>query len=588
MGTTAVYLTSVRDHMAVKEFVRVLGLICVILVPLGIGQDTRYTQHPPDPFSLAKGSSFSASGSAPGKPGDSLERRTEVTTDLEEAIALIARNHASGSRLRPEALTESAIRSMLHTLDPHSNYYNAAEFQELLGEHQSEYTGTGSSIAGFERNGTVETFVVSTFPGSPAARSGLRFGDRLIAVDGAYVSGLSPDAVRDLVRGRRGTVVRLTIERADGGTIETVEMKRDVVHEPAVPRGFLLKGGIGYIDLTNGFSTATITELESALEDLNRRGMNSLILDIRGNGGGLLNQAVKVAEKFLPAGSTIVSQRGRYPEDTQTWRAGKPRYESKPLVLLVDGTTASASEVLAGALQDNDRALVIGRKTFGKGLVQSVLNLPDGAGLTLTAARYFTPSGRSIQRDYAETGLYDYYNHRTVEIDKPMFAARTLGNRVVYGGDGITPDEEAAPNALNADRVSLLNPIFLFARQFTGVLGSPADGEIRGVSAEELRVRLDSREPIVNDALMSRFDEFVARDPAWRPLQPSIKTEREFVARMLGYYLAIGVFGIETAEQVRIAADPQIHQAIKALPRSAQLALASQHARILRGKKRTR
>lgn len=563
-----------KDHMVLKKVICAAGLVCSIGVQLGFGQDR---QHAPalsasDPFSLAPGSSFSASGTLPA--GEARSRRwAALSSDLSEAMSLIAKNHVTGERLSSDVLTGSAITSMLHALDPHSNYYDPAEFQELLGEHESEYTGTGSSIAGFERDGRIETYVVSTFPDSPAAKAKLRFGDRILAVDGQGVSGRSPDVVRDLVRGKRGTVVRLTIERPNGGAVETVEMKRDRVHEPAVPKGFLLKGSTGYIDLTNGFSNATFAEFETAFAELKRQGMTSLVLDLRGNGGGILDQAVKVAEKFLPAGSTIVSQRGRYADDTRTWRSGKARHESLPLVLLVDESTASASEVLAGALQDNDRALILGRKTFGKGLVQNVLNLPEGAGLTLTAARYYTPTGRSIQRDYADTGLYDYYNHRTAEIDKPVYAAKTITKRVVYGGDGITPDETVTGGYLNRDRIALLDPIFFFS---VGVYGRRAMEPAALAPATHRDPAAPEAFP-VDEELLRQFEGFVKQE--WAGLYSLAGKEKSFVKRMLAYYLSMGTRGPESAARARVESDIQVQQAISALPQSAQLAAAAAHAR---------
>ena len=254
------------------------------------------------------------------------------------------------------------------------------------------------------------------------------------------------------------------------------------------------------------------------------------------------------------------------------------RYETMPLVLLVDENTASASEVLAGALQDNDRALIVGGRTFGKGLVQSVLNLPDGAGMTLTATRYYTPTGRSIQRDYAATGLYDYYSHRTAEIDKPLYAARTVTKRVVYGGDGIMPDEAVAEGVLTAERIALLDPIFFFARELTGGRQSDAAvGEFE--TLQRLRQRIVFGEPPVDDEILGKFDQFVSGNAAWTRLRSSVIRERAFVTRMLAQYLSMATFGVESAERVRIESDPVVDQAVRALPRSAQLSAAAQRAR---------
>src|SRR5688500_5028561 len=244
-------------------FVWLLGILGVTSV---FAQDTR--AHFPlvgsDPFTLTTGSSFSASGSGGSNPSPTMSKE-RISADFREALEIIRNSHASGTRLDTGSLTGNAISSMLKVLDPHSNYYDPTEFQNLLGEHQSEYSGTGSSIAGFIKNGTMEIYVVSTFPGSPAAGADLRFGDRIVSVNGQRVTGRSPDTVRDMVRGKSGTTVRLTIERADNGVVETHELQRAKVHQPAVPEGFLLAPGVGYIDLTAGFSNATSSELEAAL-----------------------------------------------------------------------------------------------------------------------------------------------------------------------------------------------------------------------------------------------------------------------------------------------------------------------------------
>lgn len=577
--------------MTFKKCLCLVTLVSTLAATPVFPQETKLSEMPKtaDPFKLTTGSSFSASGSAKGskakKPsGISKEK---VLMDFQSALEIIRANHVDGARLNSGNLNSTAISSMLKTLDPHSNYYDPTEFQDLLGEHESEYSGTGSSIAGYIKNGSIETYIVTTFPDSPASKAALRYGDRIVAVDGQSVSGKTPDAVRDKVRGKRGTFVRLTIERADNKSIEIIELQRERVHEPAVPGGYLVKPGVGYIDLTAGFSYSTLSELETALKDLNRQGVTSLILDIRGNGGGILDQAVKVAEKFLPAGSKIVSQRGRYPGDTRTWTAAKPRHETMPLVLLVDANSASASEVLAGAFQDNDRALIIGEKTFGKGLVQSVLSLPYGSGLTLTAARYYTPSGRSIQRDYSDVGLYDYFNHRntTAEIERSAYVAKTLTNRVVYGGDGITPDEIAAEDKLTAAQISLLDPLFFFAREL--INGRVDNLQTSGVTAnQQIRQQVVFGEPTVSDAMIDKFVEFIARERSWKISPSTINRERPYIKKMLRYNLAMVAFGLEGANRTRIENDVEVRQAIDAMPKAARLATAAQKARTNRTKEK--
>ena len=364
-------------------------------------------------------------------------------------------------------MTKSALTGALRSLDPHSSFFDRAEWKDMLDEESSTYTGIGATIANFEESGSINTFILATFPGSPAARAMLRFGDKIIAVDGLKMTGQSSDAVRDKIRGASGTVMRITIERAANEPLGDNRNSPGTGTAAIDSRCLHFTPGIGYIDLSEGFNYTTYTELDTAIQDLKRAGMRSLVLDLRGNGGGIVNQAVKVAERFLPSGTLILTQQGRARIDNRTWRSANPRSETMPLVVLVDENTASASEIVAGAFQDDDRALIVGDKTFGKGLVQGVIDLPGGTGLTLTAARYLTPSGRSIQRDYSKIDLYDYFNHKTpaADIDHPYFEARTATNRPVFGGDGIEPDEVIKSDTLSNVQVGLLDTIFAFSRE---------------------------------------------------------------------------------------------------------------------------
>ena len=566
--------------MTVKKCLYFVGLLCIsTAAPIfPQNQKPQTISHLPvvEPFKITLGSSFTASGSSPRLIGGMSKEI--VAADFEAAMDVIRRNYIDGSSLDRNALTKSSIDSMLRTLDPHSNYYDAAEYAELLGEHESEYSGTGSSISTFERNGEFDTFVISTFPGSPAFKAGLRFGDRIIAVNGENISGQSSDMVRDKVRGKRGTLVRLTIERSDTKAIEIVEIRRDRVHQSSVPNGYLLGNGVGYVDMTRGFSNTTVGELDAAIKDLHRLGMRSLVLDLRGNTGGILDQAVKVAEKFLPAGSTIVSQRGRFVGNNRTWISNNSINETMPMVLLVNENTASASEVVAGALQDNDRALIVGEKTFGKGLVQNVLSLPFGSGMTLTAARYYTPSGRSIQRDYSDGSLYDYFNHKNAiaEIDRSIYVARTLTNRKVYGGDGITPDETFTSADLTSLQISLLDPLFFFAREYV-------NGRVRNAE----KVTFDNF--TVSDSIIASFSEFASgsKENIWKLSPASLAREETFIRTRLRYDLAMAAFGIDSANRTRIEADPQVAKAIELLPKAAELATSAKKARQTAAKSKT-
>lgn len=527
-----------------------------------------------EPFRIVPGSSFSASRNSTDV-NSVPNSQSNVTQDYAEALDAIRKNYVGGNRVDYSELNKSAIESMLRTLDPHSNFFDANEYQELLTDQQSEYFGIGATIANYMRDGKYETFVISTFAESPAFKAALNFGDRIVAVNGENMSGKNSSVVRDKVRGRKGTIVRLTIERAATKRREIVELRRNRVPQPSIPDAYLLRGNIGYVDLSEGFNYTTFDEMEAVLKDLHARGMNSLILDLRNNPGGILDQAVKVAEKFLPAGNTIVMQRGRFKVDNRVWKSANRQAETMPLVVLVNENSASASEIVAGALQDYDRALIIGENTFGKGLVQSIINLPYGAGLTLTTAKYYTPSGRSIQRDYSKGNLYDYFLHKGKVEDSAKTPSRTVTGRTVYGGDGIAPDETVKAEELSETEIALLDPLFFFAAELVG-------GRVRGLEnykvANQFQFgqRISSNNFPFTEELFARFKKFVAEDKGWNVSAEQIEAEKSFVKSRLRYNLAIAGYGSVAANQLLVEEDAQVARAVEVLPKAKQLALAAQ------------
>src|SRR5499433_2298027 len=305
-----------------------------------------------------------------------------------------------------ERLTRGAVLGMLHSLDPHSGFYGRREFSEMQDEQSSHFYGIGVTIN--QRNGRL--YVLGVSQGMPAERAGLRYGDAIIAVDGNSTKDWSQSDALKRVRGERGAEVSVTVERPGEPGPLTVNITRDEVPFPSVRNVFMLRPGIGYIGLTGGFNLETTEELRGAISQLKEQGMNSLILDLRRNPGGLLKQAIQVAETFLPKGVEIVSVRGRegrYP--SQVYHSENQNPETMPLVVLINGETASASEIVAAAVQDRRRARLVGEESFGKGLVQTIYPLRWGTGLTLTTAKYYTPNGRSIQRPYNGVGIYDYF-----------------------------------------------------------------------------------------------------------------------------------------------------------------------------------
>ncbi len=527
-----------------------------------------------DPFRIAAGSSFSASAPA-GRRAEAAAaaaaERRKIVADLSEAERLIQDNYAGGPRPALDALTKNALTSLLHQLDPHSNFYDRSQWKELLDEQRSGYAGIGASLSSFARGSSVDTYIVSTFDRTPARLADLRFGDRIVAVNGVSVEGDPIEETRDKIRGQIGTIVRITVERADSGRRETISIKRAIVEQPSVPDAYIIERGIGYIDLSEGFNYTTDAEFGEAISKLKRSGMTSLVIDLRGNGGGLVDQAVKVAGRFLPKGTLIVSQRGRTTADGLEWVSNSVAPETVPLVLLVDENTASASEIVAGAFQDRDRALIVGEKTFGKGLVQNVIDLPFRTGLTLTAARYYTPSGRSIQRDYSHVSRYEYFSHITPssDIGLPYFEAKTLTDRRVFGGDGIVPDVKSPADLMTPRQLALLDPIFAFANDLV-------NGRIEGFAAITRAGSLstpDARElaiPDVPDGIIDRLAKYKTAGGNAISSE-TIAQERGFIRARLRHHIATASVGSTLAKRVLNGIDPQIKAAIRAIPTAAEL-----------------
>ena len=528
-----------------------------------------------EPFDISSGKYFSAStphqNSGSNKNSKKVQSE-EVVKDFEDALDIIRKNHVNANKIDFNDLTKTSITAMLRTLDPHSNYFDSAEYEELLTDQQSEYFGIGSTIVNYDQNGATDTFVVSTFPESSAHRANLRFGDKIILVNGEKVTGKNSAVVRDKVRGKAGSTVRLTVERADTRKIETVELKRGRIPQPSLPDAYILSPGVGYIDLSNGFNYTTNEELTVAVKELQRQGLTSLILDLRDNSGGILEQSVRVAEKFLPSGSTIVSQRGRFRIDSRTWKSSNKSAETMPLVVLVNGNSASASEIVAGAMQDYDRALIVGEKTFGKGLVQSIFNLPYRSGLTLTTAKYFTPSGRSIQRDYANGSLYDYFNHKTnfsnTNTSKP--GAQTISGRKMFGGDGIAPDEVVKSQTLNQTELNLLDPLFFFSIELI-------NGRVKGLESYQIKGQIQYGQRIrpsdfaVSEEVLNAFKKYLDKGGSAQKLE----TESAFIKKRIRFNLVMASFGSVSANQVLIEDDAQVSKAVESLPRAGQLALTA-------------
>ena len=380
--------------------------------------------------------------------------------------------------------------------------------------------------------------------------------------------------MRKLIRGEQGTVVRLTVERAVNNKTETVSLRREAITQPSIPDAYLLREKIGYIDFTGGFNFTTSEELEVALRQLMQQGATSLILDLRDNPGGLVEQAVRTAEKFLPPGSTILSQRGRDGFAQRFWQANKPNHVTLPLVVLVNENTASASEIVAGALQDHDRALIVGETTFGKGLVQSVIDLPGESGLALTIARYYTPSGRCLQRDYSSGDFYGYFARtdfaKNQEKTNPS-PAFTDSGRKVFGGGGITPDVFIGKPETSQIKPKLQNAAFFFARNL--VNGEVAGFEhLKQTQLISFGKRIESSQFVIDNQLLNNFQKFLDRNKELKIERGQIEKQRDFIIEQLCYYLATAFYGSTTANQILIEKDRQISRAVELLRNSNKIA----------------
>lgn len=514
--------------------------------------------------------------------GGPSPEQVKIQKDFDEALKLIQEQYIDGRKLNYNEVFKSSIIGMLRSLDPHSNYYDREEFDELKTDQRSEYFGIGASIQTYVRGDDADTYITATFDGSPAGRAGLRYGDKIVEVDGASMHGKSSLEVRDKIRGPRGSTVKLTLERATDKRVEKVDIVRDAVPQPSIPDAYMLKPGVGYIDMTRGFNYTTTDELLDALDRLHAKGMTSLVLDLRNNPGGFLDQAIHVAEVFLRSGQLILTQKGRNGFRDNTYESRNNAPDMTPLVILINENTASASEIVSGAMQDHDRALIVGQTSFGKGLVQSIIPLEYGAGLTLTSAKYYTPSGRLIQRDYSNGGFYDYYTHGAGVGREPKEPSKPVGpetktdtGRAVYGGGGISPDEVVGPRTVNLTQRRLLSPTFAFTRDLV-------NGRVKGFESSRIAGGIDFRHELqpeefkVTDAMFKAFRDFVTADPAYKVTAAMIDRNRSFIELELRFNIVTAAYGRVIGDRVFIISDdPQVAKAVDVLPKARDLASAA-------------
>jgi carboxyl-terminal processing protease len=502
--------------------------------------------------------------------------RESISSDYKEALETINNNYVR--EVDHEKISESSIQGMLWTLDPHSSFFTREEFRKLYEDQSSRFFGIGVSILQ-HRDGV---YVQSVIPGTPAEKIGLKYGDRFVEVEGKDAKTWTSQELSKNVRGERGTKVNVKIERVGFDKPLDFEITRDGVPLPSIRNYFMLKDDIGYIGLVGGFQETTADELDEALTELKKRGMKQVVLDLRGNPGGLLPQAVEVVSRFVPKGQVVVSVKGRsrYAK-TEELRTIGGKSEDMPLVVLINGGSASASEIVSGAIQDYGRGMIVGTDSFGKGLVQRVFQLPSGTGLTLTMARYYTPFGRSLQRDYSKGSIYEYYTHQDSNgaEEKPTTEAepkpkgdpvQTANGRTLYGGRGIEPDVKVSQLEFTNTRFRLNESAFFFTRQL--VSGKIAGLEGLKVDKQKNDYILQANDLEINDKILEAFREFVAKDKQAGISAETIDKNLDYLKTRLREELATANYSSEAGSQVLLEADPQVLKAIESLPEAKKLA----------------
>ncbi|MGH9587850.1 MAG: S41 family peptidase [Acidobacteriaceae bacterium] len=473
---------------------------------------------------------------------DSLKEFTSV-------YQVVAQNYAEplNGHKPDQVIYDGAIPEMLRTLDPHSNFYDPDAYAKMQEDESGKYYGVGMVIQA--QNNKV--IVVYPFEGSPSYKAGLRPADVILTVDGKSTHGMDTSAVANLLKGPKGTHVKLTVSREGASAPLTFDLVRQEIPHPSIDLKYEIKPGILYIHITQ-FQQTTSREFADTLDEFPN--IKGLVLDLRGNPGGVLVDAVAVCDKLLNRGQIIVSQRGRaYPE--QVYRATHGNYgHFFPIVVLVNHNTASAAEIVSGALQDHDRALIVGQVTFGKGLVQTVYPLSDNTGLALTTYHYYTPSGRLIQRNYNGVSLYDYYyNHEPDKDLKNREVRLTDSGRTVYGGGGINPDDTIDPPKANhfQEVLDAHNVFFNFAPYYLAHHTAAKDFEVNKEVIDQFKQFLTQQNIAFTDQDLDGIMDW---------LKMNIKSN--LVASQESYRAGL---------RVRANWDPMIAKALTFLPQAATL-----------------
>ena len=491
------------------------------------------------------------------------------------ALAAIESNYVD--EVDTDRLVYAAISGMLQTLDPHSSFMDPRSYSQMRERQEGRYYGLGITIQ--VQNGDIT--VIALFDGSPAYLKGIRRGDVIAEIEGESAQGWTSDQAVRRLRGPRGSAVRIAIRRQGYDELIPLEVTRGEINIPTILGALMVNASTGYVRLRD-FSETTDHDLGLALNELAEQGMQQVLLDLRDNPGGPLDQAIRVADRFLPRGDMIVYTRGRIPNSDQDYHASEDSdFTGLPLVVLVNRNSASASEIVAGAIQDHDRGLIVGETTFGKALVQSVYRVSQGAGLALTTARYFTPSGRLIQRPWDGTfDEYLTYSLRDQEGEREHSGADlkyTDAGRQVYSGGGIEPDRFKAGPIEGFDPTPVGRRLFArqtfprYARKYS------VRGDTRISGAGRNRVTVD-RDFEVTDSMLDDFVAFLEQERLTVDRE-ELKADEAFVRALIRYHIDLALFGVLDARRHLLEVDPQAIYALGLFADAKALTVLSQSGR---------
>ena len=502
--------------------------------------------------------------------GSVMARQDEVTQQYRvftAALAAIQREYVE--EVPSDKLVYGGVEGMLKTLDPHSSFFDPRQYAQMRERQEGRYYGLGIQIQPIDGDITV----MSIFEGSPAFKKGLRRGDVIARIEGEDAKGMSSEDAVKRLKGPKGTSVNIAIKRRGYDQLLELQVTRDEVNIVSVRGVFMIDNETGYLKLGE-FTETSNNEVGAGLEQLMAKGMKRLVLDLRDNPGGALDQAISISNRFLPRGDMIVYTRGRSPNSDQDYRATEQsQYTNLPIVVLVNRNSASASEIVSGALQDHDRGLVVGETTFGKALVQSVYKISDQAGLALTTGRYYTPSGRLIQRPW--DGAFDEYLTYTLREQKGAREHNsadlkyTDAGRKVYSGGGIEPDKFMAGPVEGFSPTKFGRQIWgsgqfqRFADQYM------AEGDTRFSAANKDKKRIGKGFAITDEMLQEFRTQL--RTSKITIDEAAFTTDLHFIKAMMRYEIDLALFGVEEARRNLILQDPQARFALSQFPEAQRL-----------------